>query len=200
MKKLILFAAAALMMSSCSMLQKSSAPAAAAAPTVGTTATVSNPSTAGLNAGVALMALYKQYQIDGKFNASNLQNIANAATLIANCQELKANYSNKEYRQQFNQGLLGSAAQSLITPTNVNTVSNSLVDIATAALNNAKNSETAANATAAATNAANTAAAAVSNAADKASSYAQTAASAASTVASAANSITTLLSLFGGAK
>lgn len=196
MKKIVIFAAAALMMSSCSLLQKSSTPAPAAtattaAPAVGV---ASSPSTAGLNAGTALLALYKQYQIDGKFNASNLQNIANAAALIANCQELKANYADKEYRKQFNQGLLGSAAQSIITPTNVNTVSNSLVNIATAAAQTAATSQTAT----AATQAANTAATAVNTAAEKASSYAQTAASAASTVASAASSITSLLSLFGG--
>lgn len=82
MKKIVIFAAAALMMSSYSMLQKSSPPATAAtttaaAPAVGVAA---SPSTAGLNAGTALLALYKQYQIDGKFNASNLQNIANAVS------------------------------------------------------------------------------------------------------------------------
>lgn len=194
MKKIVIFAAAALMMSSCSMLQKSSTPAAATttatAPVAGVAA---SPSTAGLNAGTALLALYKQYQIDGKFNASNLQNIANAVTLIANCQELKANYADKAYRQQFNQGLLGSAAKSLVTPTNVNTVSNSLVNIATAAAQTAATSQTATAATQAANNAVNT----VNNAAEKATSYAQTAASAASTVANAASSITSLLSLFG---
>lgn len=184
------------MMSSCSMLQKGSTAAAPAATTTAAPAAgvAVNPSTAGLNAGTALLALYKQYQIDGKFNASNLQNIANAAALIASCQELKTNYSNKEYRQQFNQGLLGSAAQSLVTPTNVNTVSNSLLNIATAAAQTAATSQTAAAAQTAASQAASTAA----SYADKAATAAQTAAATASTVANAASSITSLLSLFGG--
>jgi len=181
MKKVILFAAAALMMASCSLLQKSTTStttdATAATATTAATTTV-NPTTTGANAGTAMLALYKQYQADGKFNANNLTNIANAAALIANCQDLKSNYSNKDYLKQFGLGLMSSAA-SLVNTSNVNSVTDALVNVAT-------QSETATNAVNTVTNAANTAA-----------SVANSAASTASSVASAASSITSLLSLFG---
>jgi len=180
MKKVILFAAAALMMASCSLLQKSTTSTTDATTTTATTAatTTANPTSTGANAGTAMLALYKQYQADGKFNANNLTNIANAAALIANCQDLKSNYSNKEYLKQFGLGLMSSAA-SLVNTSNVNSVTDALVNVAT-------QSETATNAVNTVTNAANTAA-----------SVANSAASTASSVASAASSITSLLSLFG---
>lgn len=182
MKKTLLFVAAVLVMSSCSLLKgNSSSPAQSAAPATTTTSTEANATVQGANAGTALLALYKQYQIDGKFNANNLQNIANTATLLANCSELKANVHNSDYLKQFGAGLM-KGATNLVNTSNVGSVTDALTKVVTAAGQS---------------DAANKATETVNNAASTAAGYAETAAQYASTAASAASSINSLLSLFG---
>ena len=115
------------------------------------TMTPTDPMVAGQGAGNALHALYTQYKADGnKFNYKNTQNILNTVTLIANCENLKTQYKDKTYLQNFGKGLIASS-MGLVTQQNVTTVTNSLVDMV-------KNSETVQNATTSVQNTASTAA------------------------------------------
>jgi hypothetical protein len=113
---------------------------------------------AGQGAGNALQALYAQYKADGnKYNYKNMQNALNTVTLIANCEGLKDNYKDKTYLTEFGKGLIASSL-GLVTQNNVETVTNSLVEMV-------KNSETVQTATQQAQNTAGTAAGYVSTAA-----------------------------------
>ena len=177
MKKIILFAAA-IMMAGCGFMQKStssntaSQQPATTTTTTSTTSTASNAATtAGQGAGNALQALYTQYKADGKYDYKNMQNVLNTVSLVANCEGLKDNYKNKTYLTEFGKGLIASSL-GLVTKDNVNTVTNSLVDMV-------KTNET------------------VQNATTKAQETANTAAGYANTAAQYASSIGSLLSLFG---
>jgi hypothetical protein len=178
MKKVILMAAV-LMMASCGFMknstssnQQSTAGTQQAAATT-TTATTGNAAvSAGQGAGNALLALYNQYKADGnKYDYKNMQNILNTVTLVANCEGLKDNFKDKTYLKEFGKGMIASSL-GLVTQNNVETVTNSLVDMV-------KNSET------------------VKTATTQAQSTANQAAGYANTAAQYAGALSTLLSAFG---
>lgn len=173
MKKIFLLTAAALMVVSCGMMKNggSSSQRTATASTQ-QVATTTDATTAGQGAGNALLALYNQYKADGnKYDYKNMQNVLNTVTLIANCEGLKTNYKNSTYLQDFGKGMIASSL-GLVTQNNVETVTNSLVDMV-------KNSET------------------VQTAATQAQNTANSAASYANTAAQYAGALSTLLSAFG---
>ncbi len=174
MKKMMIVAAFAIMMTSCGMLQKSSTnEQSTATQTTTTTSVATNAQSAGQNAGTALMALYKQYKADGnKFDYKNMQNVLNTVTLVANCEGLKTSYNDKTYLKDFGKGMIASSL-GLVTQNNVETVTNSLVEMV-------KSSES------------------VQNATTQAQNTATTAAGYASTAAQYAGALSTLLSAFGG--
>ncbi len=173
MKKIMIFVAAAMMMTGCGMLKNNASSNTTTTTTpAATTGTTVNAQNAGQGAGNALLALYNQYKADGnKFDYKNMQNALNTVTLIANCEGLKSNYKDKTYLKDFGKGLIASSL-GLVTQNNVETVTNSLVDMV-------KSSETVQNTATAAKNTANTAAG-----------YANTA-------AQYAGALSTLLSAFG---
>ena len=173
MKKIMIFVAAAMMMTGCGMLKNNASSNTTTTTTpAATTGTTVNAQNAGQGAGNALLALYNQYKADGnKFDYKNMQNALNTVTLIANCEGLKSNYKDKTYLKDFGKGLIASSL-GLVTKNNVETVTNSLVDMV-------KSSETVQNTATAAKNTANTAAG-----------YANTA-------AQYAGALSTLLSAFG---
>lgn len=162
-----------MMMTGCGMLKNNASSNTTTTTTpAATTGTTVNAQNAGQGAGNALLALYNQYKADGnKFDYKNMQNALNTVTLIANCEGLKSNYKDKTYLKDFGKGLIASSL-GLVTQNNVETVTNSLVDMV-------KNSETVQNTATAAKNTANTAAG-----------YANTA-------AQYAGALSTLLSAFG---
>ena len=173
MKKTIVIAVLAMSMVSCGMMQNSgqSSTQQQAATTQQTATT--DALSAGKGAGDALLKLYNQYKADGnKYDYKNMQNVLNTVTLVANCEGLKANYKDKSYLKEFGKGMIASSL-GLVTQNNVETVTNSLVDMV-------KSSETVQAATTQAQNTANTAAG-----------YANTA-------AQYAGALSTLLSAFGG--
>ena len=174
MKKMMIVAAFAIMMTSCGMLQKSSSNEQTAnnAQTTTNTTTATNALSAGQGAGNALLALYNQYKADGnKYDYKNMQNMLNTVTLVANCEGLKTNYKDKSYLKDFGKGLIASSL-GLVTQNNVETVTNSLVEMV-------KSNET------------------VQNAATQAQNTANTAAGYANTAAQYAGALSTLLSAFG---
>lgn len=127
MKKIFLFVAAALLMTSCGMMQSNAGTNAPA----GTTTTQAAPTAmnAGQGAGNALLSLYNQYKVDGnKYDYTNMQNMLNTVSLISNCQGLKSNYKDQDYLKDFGKGLVASSL-GLVTQSNVQTVTNSLVDM-----------------------------------------------------------------------
>jgi len=182
MKKIILFATA-LIMVGCGFMQNSTSSNTSSQSTAAkttTTQTSNTAMTAGQGAGTALQALYAQYKADGnKYDYKNMQNILNTVTLMANCEGLKENYKDNTYRKEFGKGLVASSL-GLVTQNNVETVTNSLVDMI-------KTSETVKNAETK-----------VSETATKAAESATTAASYANTAAQYAGAMSTLLSAFGG--
>lgn len=120
-----------------------------------------------------MLALYNQYKADGnKYDYKNMQNILNTVTLVANCEGLKDNFKDKTYLKEFGKGMIASSL-GLVTQNNVETVTNSLVDMV-------KNSET------------------VQNATTQAQSTASTAAGYANTAAQYAGALSTLLGAFSG--
>ena len=172
MKKVLFISAMVMMMTGCGMMTNSSSttsqPSAATAQTTAPATALS----AGQGAGNAMLQLYNQYKADGnKYDYTNMQNMLNTVTLVANCEGLKNNYKDKTYLKEFGQGMISSSL-GLITQNNVETVTNSLVDMV-------KNSE------------------AVQNATSKAQSTASSAAGYANTAAQYAGAISTLLSAFG---
>ncbi|MBO5553689.1 MAG: hypothetical protein J5937_05785 [Paludibacteraceae bacterium] len=169
----MIFVAAAMMMTGCGMLKNNASSNTTTTTTpAATTGTTVNAQNAGQGAGNALLALYNQYKADGnKFDYKNMQNALNTVTLIANCEGLKSNYKDKTYLKDFGKGLIASSL-GLVTQNNVETVTNSLVEMV-------KSSETVQNTATAAKNTANTAAG-----------YANTA-------AQYAGALSTLLSAFG---
>lgn len=173
MKKIILFATA-IMMVSCGFMQNSTSSNTSSQATTSsqkTTQTGNAAVSAGQGAGNALQALYTQYKADGKYDYKNMQNILNTVTLVANCEGLKENYKDKTYLKEFGKGMIASS-MGLVTQNNVQTVTNSLVDMI-------KTNET------------------VQNATTKVQEGANSAASYANTAAQYASSISSLLSLFG---
>ena len=174
MKKIILFATA-IMMVSCGFMQNSTSNSSSNQQSVvnsqKTTQTGNAAVSAGQGAGNALQALYTQYKADGKYDYKNMQNILNTVTLVANCEGLKENYKDKTYLKEFGKGMIASSL-GLVTQNNVQTVTNSLVDMV-------KANET------------------VQNATSKVQEGANSAASYANTAAQYASSISSLLSLFG---
>ncbi len=169
---------AVLMMTGCGMM-KNSAPSSQTAQTapVSTVETANTAISAGQGAGSALQAIYAQYKADGnKYDYKNMQNILNTVTLLANCEGLKDNYKNKDYLTDFGKGMIASSL-GLVSRDNVQTVTNSLVDMV-------KNSETIQNAKAQATQTAQ-------NTVSQAASYANTA-------AQYAGALSTLLGTFSG--
>lgn len=173
MKKIILFATA-IMMVSCGFMQNSTSSNTSSQATTSsqkTTQTGNAAVSAGQGAGNALQALYTQYKADGKYDYKNMQNVLNTVTLVANCEGLKENYKDKTYLKEFGKGMIASSL-GLVTQNNVQTVTNSLVDMV-------KANET------------------VQNATSKVQEGANSAASYANTAAQYASSISSLLSLFG---
>lgn len=172
MKKIILFATA-IMMVSCGFMQNSTSSNTSSQATTSSQQTVQTGNaavSAGQGAGNALQALYTQYKADGKYDYKNMQNILNTVTLVANCEGLKENYKDKTYLKEFGKGMIASS-MGLVTQNNVQTVTNSLVDMI-------KTNET------------------VQNATTKVQEGANSAASYANTAAQYASSISSLLSLF----
>ena len=172
MKKIILFATA-IMMVSCGFMQNSTSSNTSSQATTSsqkTTQTGNAAVSAGQGAGNALQALYTQYKADGKYDYKNMQNVLNTVTLVANCEGLKENYKDKTYLKEFGKGMIASSL-GLVTQNNVQTVTNSLVDMV-------KANET------------------VQNATSKVQEGANSAASYANTAAQYASSISSLLSLF----
>lgn len=190
MRKIFLMTAVAMMVAGCGFMKNSTSSnttAQPAAQTTTTTTTAQNSNaamTAGQGAGNALMNLYNQYKADGnKYDYKNMQNALNTVTLVANCEGLKDNYKNSAYLKEFGKGMVASSL-GLVTQNNVETVTNSLVDMV-------KNSE-------AVKNAQNQTTQAVQSAAQSAQSTANTAASYANTAAQYAGAISSLLSAFSG--
>lgn len=129
MKKVLLVAVAAMMLTSCGMMQSNAGTNAPASTTTAAPQATPNAMSAGQGAGAALLSLYNQYKADGnKYDYANMQNVLNTVTLISNCQGLKANYKDQEYLKGFGKGLIASSL-GLVTQNNVQTVTNSLVDI-----------------------------------------------------------------------
>jgi hypothetical protein len=189
MKKVIMMAAV-LMMAGCGFMKNSTTNTPAtttATPAATTTATANTASNAALvagqGAGNALQALYAQYKVDGKYDYKNLQNIMNTMTLVSNCEGLKDNFKNKTYLTEFGKGMIASSL-GLVTQNNVQTVTNSLVDMV-------KNSETLKNAQ-------NQTTQAVQSAATQAQSTASQAATYANTAAQYAGALSSLLGAFSG--
>ncbi|MCR5049506.1 MAG: hypothetical protein K6A36_00310 [Paludibacteraceae bacterium] len=185
MKKNFILFATAMMVAGCGFTRNATTSTPAEQPargdqpvttTAAPTVTSANAaSSAGQGAGNAMLALYNQYKADGnKYDYKNMQNILNTVTLLANCEGLKENYQDKTYLGEFSKGLIASSL-GLVTKDNVETVTNSLVDMV-------KNSDT------------------VKNTTTQVQSTANTAAQYANTAAQYATSIGTLLSLFGGNK
>ena len=178
MKKIFLMTTAVMLMAGCGFMKNSTSSntttAQPAATTTTTTAQNSNAAmSAGQGAGNALLNLYNQYKADGnKYDYKNMQNALNTVTLIANCEGLKDNYKNTSYLKEFGKGMVASSL-GLVTQDNVETVTNSLVDMV-------KSSET------------------VQAASQTAQSTANTAAGYANTAAQYAGAISSLLSAFGG--
>lgn len=175
MKKVILLAAAVMMMAGCGFLKNSSSTnqTASSEQTSAVATQDSNAAmTAGQGAGNALNALYTQYKKDGKYDYKNMQNALNTVTLVANCEGLKDNYKNKTYLTEFGKGLIASSL-GLVTQSNVETVTNSLVEMV-------KSNEN------------------VQTAQTKVQQGASTAADYANTASQYASSISSLLSLFSG--
>jgi hypothetical protein len=112
-----------------------------------------------------------------------MQNIINTMSLVSNCEGLKENYKDKTYLKEFGKGMVASSL-GLVTQNNVETVTNSLVNMV-------KNSETVKNAQTQTTQA-------VQNAANQAQNTANQAASYANTAAQYAGALSTLLGAFGG--
>jgi len=173
----MIFVAAAMLMSSCGFMKNSTSSnntTATPAATTTTTAQSSNAAvSAGQGAGNALLALYNQYKADGnKYDYKNMQNVLNTVTLIAQCEGLKDNYKDKTYLKEFGKGMIASSL-GLVTQNNVETVTNSLVDMV-------KNNET------------------VKSATTQAQSTASQAASYANTAAQYAGALSTLLGAFSG--
>lgn len=125
MKKTFLLAVAVALLTGCGLLNNgaSSTPAATT-----TTNTTSNALTAGQGAGTALHALYTQYKADGKYDYTNLQNAMNTVSLLANCEGLKTGYKDKTYLKDFGKGMIASSL-GLVTQSNVQSVTNSLVEM-----------------------------------------------------------------------
>ena len=180
MRKIFLMAAVAMMVAGCGFMKNSTSSntpaqttAQPAATTTTTTAQNGNAAiSAGQGAGNALLNLYNQYKADGnKYDYKNMQNALNTVTLIANCEGLKDNYKNTSYLKEFGKGMIASSL-GLVTQNNVETVTNSLVDMV-------KSSET------------------VQNATQTAQSTANTAAGYASTAAQYAGALSSILSAFG---
>ena len=178
MKKIMIFVAATLIMAGCGFMKNSTGSnqnsAVSSQSTATTTAQTGNTAvSAGQGAGNALLALYNQYKADGnKYDYKNMQNILNTVTLVANCEGLKDNFKDKTYLKEFGKGMIASSL-GLVTQNNVETVTNSLVDMV-------KNSE------------------AVQNATTQAQSTASTAAGYANTAAQYAGALSTLLGAFSG--
>ncbi len=178
MKKIMIFVAATLIMAGCGFMKNSTGSnqnsAVSSQSTTTTTAQSGNTAvSAGQGAGNALLALYNQYKADGnKYDYKNMQNILNTVTLVANCEGLKDNFKDKTYLKEFGKGMIASSL-GLVTQNNVETVTNSLVDMV-------KNSET------------------VKNATTQAQSTASTAAGYANTAAQYAGALSTLLGAFSG--
>ena len=177
MKKVIIMVAAVILMSSCGFMKNSTSNGQSdqvQSTTSTTTAQSSNAAvSAGQGAGNALLALYNQYKADGnKYDYKNMQNVLNTVTLIAQCEGLKDNYKDKTYLKEFGKGMIASSL-GLVTQNNVETVTNSLVDMV-------KNNET------------------VQSATTQAQSTASQAASYANTAAQYAGALSTLLGAFSG--
>lgn len=179
MKKIIVLVLSTMVvMTGCSLLKGSASSASSSASTAAaTTAPVANSSalTAGNGAGQALLGLYSQYKADGKYDYKNISNISNTVLLLANITELPSNVKNSTYLKEFGQGMMSSAA-SLITPDNVETVTDNLTTLAGQYTEKAKTS--------------------VSQTADKAATTVSSAADKLNTAAQTAGSIASLLSMF----
>ena len=180
MRKIFLMTAVALMVASCGFMKNSTPSNTTAQTTAQPAATTTTTTTqngnaaisAGQGAGNALLNLYNQYKADGnKYDYKNMQNALNTVTLIANCEGLKDNYKNTTYLKEFGKGMVASSL-GLVTQNNVETVTNSLVEMV-------KSSET------------------VQNATQTAQSTANTAAGYASTAAQYAGALSSILSAFG---
>ena len=156
MKKIFVLGLVGLMMASCGMMQNSSSSNQTSNTTKVTTSKQAEETAqkqltafnAGQGAGNALLNLYSQYKADGKYDYSNMNNIMNTVSLVAYCDGLKNNITDKTYRQEFGSGMIASSL-GLVTQNNVETVTTNLVDMI-------KTNETVQNTTAQVKNAAGT--------------------------------------------
>ena len=188
MRKIFLMAAVAMMVAGCGFMKNSTSSNTTAQPAAQPTTTTAQNGNAALSAGQgagnALLNLYNQYKADGnKYDYKNMQNALNTVALIANCEGLKDNYKNTAYLKEFGKGMVASSL-GLVTQNNVETVTNSLVEMV-------KNSESVQNAK-------NQTTQAVQNASNTAASYAESAAGYANTAAQYAGALSTLLGAFSG--
>lgn len=172
MKKILCLSVAVIMLAGCGFMKNSTSSNAPQTANTAVTSATTNAMSAGQGAGNAILQLYNQYKADGnKYDYTNMQNALNTVTLLANCEGLKTNYKDQNYLKDFGKGMIASSL-GLVTQNNVETVTNSLVDMV-------KNSET------------------VQNATTQAQNTASTAAGYANTAAQYAGAIGTLLSAFG---
>jgi len=184
MKKSVMILAAAMLMAGCGFMKNSTSnntsntsntsnAANTTTPVFQTSTNANAAMNAGQGAGNALQALYAQYVADGKkYDYSNMQNILNTVTLVANCEGLKQNYKDKTYLKEFGKGMVASSL-GLVTQNNVEQVTNSLVDMV-------KNSDT------------------LKKTTSQAQDTASQAAGYANTAAQYAGALSTLLGAFGG--
>ena len=170
MKKFLCFAVVVMLMTGCGMMKNSGAGNASQSNGV-VSNNATNALSAGQGAGNALLQLYNQYKADGRYDYSNMQNVLNTVSLLANCEGLKTNYNDRAYLKDFGMGLIASSL-GLVTQNNVQTVTNSLVSMV-------QNSQ------------------AVQSTTAQAQSTATTAAGYANTAAQYAGAISSLLSAFG---
>jgi hypothetical protein len=125
MKKFFLLAVSVAMLTACGFTKGASSNAASGS----TSQTAVTATSAGQGAGNAMLNLYNQYKADGnKYDYTNLQNAMNTVMLISSCEGLAKNYKDQAYRQEFGQGMIASSL-GLVTQSNVESVTNSLVDM-----------------------------------------------------------------------
>lgn len=88
--------------------------------------------TCGGNAGVALKNLYASYKANGnKLDAKDLTTYTTLLQIVANCKDLRENYSNTSYMTNYAMGLV-EGSLGLVNETNQGSAVNALTGIANA--------------------------------------------------------------------
>lgn len=179
MKKVILSLAVAFALASCGAFQGTTNNSAEATTTTTTTAnttasaekvetgikdainsavatTNSASFNAGSQSGVALKALYNQYQLDGKLDLSNLSNVANILNVAAQAQQIKNAEKGSVNYTDFSKGLVEGAI-GLISDINADAVVEGLKQAVSSKVDSEKVNEVSDKAQTAATNISQTA-------------------------------------------